>query len=324
MSAPKRALRPARYTVGWMTVLACELAAAIAALDEEHGKVTIPGDPNTYVVGTIGQHHVVISCSAEAGVNPASTCATHMMRSFSNMRFCLLVGIGGGVPSAKHDVRLGDVVISRPGNAYGGVAFYDAAKMTDGGLTPTGHLNRPPDVLRNAVTYLEAQRLRGDRTFEALLAQMSANEPDMLVDDGLQDELYDASDLQTRIERPLRKSSTPEMHYGLIASGSWVIKSSGSRRADLLERVKGDVLCFEMEAAGLMNILPCLVIRGISDYCDSHKNDGWHHHASYTAASYAKWLLTAVDADDVNTAETALVATGKQGQTHPNDVRAYN
>lgn len=52
-----------------------------------------------------------------------------------------------------------------------------------------------------------------------------------------------------------------------------------------------DVLCFEMEAAGLMNHFPCLVIRGICDYSDSHKNKEWQGYAVMAAAVYAKDLL---------------------------------
>ena len=52
-----------------------------------------------------------------------------------------------------------------------------------------------------------------------------------------------------------------------------------------------DVLCFEMEAAGLMNHFPCLVIRGICDYSDSHKNKEWQGYTAMTAAAYAKDLL---------------------------------
>jgi nucleoside phosphorylase len=51
------------------------------------------------------------------------------------------------------------------------------------------------------------------------------------------------------------------------------------------------VLCFEMEAAGLANRFPCLVIRGICDYSDSHKNKRWQGYAAMTAAAYAKDLL---------------------------------
>ena len=54
------------------------------------------------------------------------------------------------------------------------------------------------------------------------------------------------------------------------------------------------MLCFEMEAAGLMNQLPCLVIRGICDYSDSHKNKLWQGYAALTAAAYAKRLLSVV------------------------------
>jgi nucleoside phosphorylase len=32
-------------------------------------------------------------------------------------------------------------------------------------------------------------------------------------------------------------------------------------------------VCIEMEAAGLMDWFPCLVIRGIYDYADLYKND---------------------------------------------------
>jgi nucleoside phosphorylase len=52
-----------------------------------------------------------------------------------------------------------------------------------------------------------------------------------------------------------------------------------------------DVICFEMEAAGLMDILPCLPIRGICDYADSHKSDGWQRYAAAVAAAYARELL---------------------------------
>jgi nucleoside phosphorylase len=54
------------------------------------------------------------------------------------------------------------------------------------------------------------------------------------------------------------------------------------------------ILCFEMEAAGLMNQLPSLVIRGICDYSDSHKSKNWQGYAALTAAAYGKLLLSVV------------------------------
>jgi nucleoside phosphorylase len=59
------------------------------------------------------------------------------------------------------------------------------------------------------------------------------------------------------------------------------------------------VLCFEMEAAGLMDTIPCLVVRGICDYSDTHKNDVWQGHAAAVAAAYAKELLEVVPATDI-------------------------
>ena len=75
------------------------------------------------------------------------------------------------------------------------------------------------------------------------------------------------------------------VHYGLIASGNKLIKDALLRDALIAEK---DVLCFEMEAAGLMNHFPCLVIRGICDYSDSHKNKEWQ---GYAAMAYSKDLL---------------------------------
>ncbi|KAF3936273.1 hypothetical protein ABW19_dt0206785 [Dactylella cylindrospora] len=56
--------------------------------------------------------------------------------------------------------------------------------------------------------------------------------------------------------------------------------------------------CFEMEAAGLAEVIQCLVIRGICDYSDSHKNKQWQGYAAATAAAYAKELLLTIPASE--------------------------
>ena len=60
------------------------------------------------------------------------------------------------------------------------------------------------------------------------------------------------------------------VYYGLIASADKLMKDAIARDQLIKEH---DILCFEMEAAGLMNNFPCVAIRGICDYSDSHKND---------------------------------------------------
>jgi nucleoside phosphorylase len=108
-----------------------------------------------------------------------------------------------------------------------------------------------------------------------------------------QDDKPDCStcDHDERVDREPRATKAPQIHYGLIASGNQVMKDAQTR--DFIAR-ETDILCFEMEAAGLMDQLSCLVIRGISDYCDSHKNKQWQGYAALAAAAYAKDLLAAV------------------------------
>ncbi|KAM0252835.1 hypothetical protein ACHAQJ_007520 [Trichoderma viride] len=262
-------------------------------------------DPNMYATGSINGHNVVIACAGEAGPAAANHCATHLIQTFPQVKIGLLSGIGLGVPSQKADIRLGDVLVSRPGQRHGGVVYYDAGKLTEDGFEPTGHLDRPPLPLRNATAYLEMNMGLGDTQFWDYLRNV---EPAHLVSTtGLSDILYEAGNLEKQISREPRRD--PMIHYGLITSGSWVIKSSGSKRDDLIKQMQGDVLCFEMEACGLMNTFPCLVVRGVSDYCDSHKNDGWHKFASTTAACYCKCLLDLLSPEHIEHEPTAASVT---------------
>ncbi|KAJ4253429.1 hypothetical protein NW762_010587 [Fusarium torreyae] len=95
-----------------------------------------------------------------------------------------------------------------------------------------------------------------------------------------------------------RKTREMRVHYGLIASGSQVIKDA-TFRDEINSHLGGNVRCFEMEAAGLMNNFPCLVIRGICDYADSYKNKDWQEHAAIVAAAFAKDLLQYVQPSDI-------------------------
>jgi nucleoside phosphorylase len=97
-------------------------------------------------------------------------------------------------------------------------------------------------------------------------------------------------------------------HYGTIASGNQVVKDATVR--DQLGR-EFNALCVEMEAAGLMNDFPCIVIRGICDYADSHKNDGWQKYAAITAAAYAKELLAHISPEQTSLEKPIQEVVGK-------------
>jgi hypothetical protein len=64
-----------------------------------------------------------------------------------------------------------------------------------------------------------------------------------------------------------------------------------------------------MEAAGLMDDFPCIVIRGISDYSDDHKHDGWQSYAAVVAAAYAKDLLRVIEPEQVDEMELVVEVT---------------
>jgi hypothetical protein len=83
------------------------------------------------------------------------------------------------------------------------------------------------------------------------------------------------------------------IHFGNIASSNQLQLSAIERKRVQREH---DAVCFEIEAAGVMNEYPCVVVRGICDYADSHKNKGWQNYAAATAAAYAKGLLDMIPA----------------------------
>ncbi|RYO88653.1 hypothetical protein DL764_008704 [Monosporascus ibericus] len=88
-----------------------------------------------------------------------------------------------------------------------------------------------------------------------------------------------------------RKEDSPCIHYGIIGSANTLVISS-EKRNELYE--KHQVICFEMESAGVMGNYQALVIRGVCDYADSHKNKKWQKYAAATAAAYAKEVLLLV------------------------------
>ena len=87
------------------------------------------------------------------------------------------------------------------------------------------------------------------------------------------------------------------IYYGLIASANQLMNDALLR--DKLSEDNG-MLCFEMEAAGLMNHFLCLVIRGVWDYSDTQRNKEWQGYAAMTAAAYAKDILCRIAPNKVD------------------------
>jgi nucleoside phosphorylase len=309
---------PALYNVGWICALSTELVAAREFLDDEHDppEFISQHDNNTYILGRMGKHQVVIAAlpDAEYGTNAAANVARDMLHSFPNVRIGLMVGIGGGAPSTRNDIRMGDIVVSSASGNHGGVFQYDFGKtIQEQNFVQTGILNRPPTLLRTAVTTIKTiHKADGHQIHATVDATISckprlkrefsrpAEEDDRLYRAEFLHQLGEGScetlcgsDAVNMVSRPTRgeEEDNPTIHYGLIASANQLMKDANVR--DTISE-RNNVLCFEMEAAGLMNHFPCLVIRGICDYADSHKSKRWQGYAAMVAAAYAKELLARV------------------------------
>ncbi|KAN0071600.1 Nucleoside phosphorylase domain containing protein [Elaphomyces granulatus] len=246
---------PKDYTVGWICVIVPEYARELSS-----------GDNNDYTLGEIGGHNVVIATlsDGEYGVSSAATVARDMLHSFPNIRIGLIVGISGCAPSEKNDIRLGDIVVGASRDGTGSVFQYEIQELL---------LNR---------IFEPAPSFGHDRPYQNQVLHPLNNESSCARSCG-----NDATKLIIRPEQT-EDEDNPMIHYGLIASGNNLMKDALLRDMLIAEK---DVLCFEMEAAGLMNHFSCLVIRGICDYSDSHKNKEWQGYAAMAAAAYTNDLL---------------------------------
>ncbi|KAI1879108.1 hypothetical protein JX265_003285 [Neoarthrinium moseri] len=288
------------YTTAVICAMGFEMSAVRFMLDgEEHPSLPRqPGDQNQYVLGQMSGHNVVLAwLPAVQGKGAAAVVATNLERTFPSLQWRFMVGIGGGVPNTKEDIRLGDVVVSTPDGRHGGVVQYDLGKDTDSGFILKGFLKAPPSYMTTAVVKMQSDHFVRENKVEEFVATLVQRHRRLQVyqrPPAETDVLFDDPDDRSQISmRQARQGSGPEIHYGLIASGDRVMRSAIKRDSEV-ENI-GGILCFEMEAAGLATEYSCIVIRGISDYADSHKNDTWQHYAAAAAAACTKELLTYIE-----------------------------
>jgi hypothetical protein len=237
---------------------------------------------------------------------------------------------------------LGDVVVSSPGYDNSGVFQYDYGHALQGkGFKTTGHLNQPPMAVQTAMNGLKADHDLEKHGIEDAVEKILSKFPKLRTayqrPDDRSDRLYRpeylhvgddsdscskncGNDASNQVERDERSEGDKvKIHHGLIASGNTLVKDACLR--DELAR-KNDVLCFEMEAAGLMNQFPCLVVRGICNYCDTHQNTAWQGYAALTAAAYAGQLLRRIRRGRVD-AENKLSESISKGEVARGAIVSY-
>jgi nucleoside phosphorylase len=279
-----------------------------------------PNDQNVYVLGSIGRHNIAVAFLRSGGyeLRTSADVARDLMNSFPSIQFSLLVGIGGGIPSSDRDIRLGDVVVAQPSAISGGVIQYELDSASSGGrFVQSGILKPPPRFLSTALMWLketyEVERSRITEFLFTIENKSTGSDAKHFIRPNQEDCLYQADyshrgpmldtcvscDRSKLIPRPPRDAGdlrNPKVHFGQVASFNGELRDGKLR--DQLARDSG-VCCVEKGAAGLMGEFRCLVIRGISDYADSHKNRRWQRYAAAAAAALAKDLLSMISHHEV-------------------------
>ncbi|CAJ0547471.1 Ff.00g042250.m01.CDS01 [Fusarium sp. VM40] len=297
------------------------------------------GDTNSYTLGIIDHHHVVLVHMPGMGTRHAGPVATHCRATFPKICLVLIVGICGGVPFLNNgaEVLLGDVAISE------GLVIYDFGRQyPDGFVRKNSTLEsarKPPAEILGFLAKLKGrngQRTLNERTQVHMgtlrrelgtLAVYPGASKDILFDSkyrhkhhssacaecslsetplgmvceqsralSCEDVKCDSAHLITRQRQKdmLRNSQDqqgsycPVIHIGRFASGDKVMKSGEDR--DAIARSES-IIAFEMEGAGVWDNMPCVIIKGVSDYADSHKDKRWQGFAAATAAACMKAFL---------------------------------
>ncbi|KAL2813913.1 nucleoside phosphorylase domain-containing protein [Aspergillus granulosus] len=298
-----REIRPESITVAIFCSLLDEVTAVRYSLDEEF--VCCPRAAHAkyvYNYGRIGHHAVVIARPFDTGPIKAARVAATVSFQFPNVRNAVLVGTGGGIPYPA-DIRLGDIAVSMPGKDHPGVIQYDFGKYEETEFVLIDKLDMPSKSLLSADKSVQRDKNMQNGDLGGILGDIIAKSgfkrpttADTLFH-GSFDHVNSGSDCSacrvkgsTKIvPRPQRRHQHPVVHRGLILSGSGVVRNPRDR--DILRRGHNNAICFETEAAGIVNEIPCIVVRGISNYADTHVQDGWHRYAAAASAAYCKALL---------------------------------
>lgn len=307
------------YTIGWVCDSIEGQLAALYMLDDKHEDLPYPVDgDNTYILGKIGGHNAVVACPLKSrnDKDDART-TTQMMSNFPNIAICLMIGTGSSI-SPK--VRLGDAVVSWSHIGYPTVLQRNM--KNDEPMKRTGPLSNLPGALLTALTKFQADTLSHYQVLNHInYVQTREDIPRNFIKSHLPEDLLFKSDYNhiSRIpdsshknneegycqlcdksmivDRPPSKNNFG-IHYGLIASVNRAVIDANLRKK--LKECHTDITCVDTEVANIIHDeFPCIFIRGICDYADSHKNKAWQGYAAVTAAACAKVLLTALPVREV-------------------------
>ncbi|OQE34391.1 hypothetical protein PENCOP_c018G09018 [Penicillium coprophilum] len=316
MDKPGELPRRQDFRVGWIAALQKEYLAAQQVLDvhyEDYEVSRHASDVNNYTFGRIGKHYVVIANlpTGLIGTHSASAVANSLTNTFPLIRFALMVGIAGGAPTEKNDVRLGDVIIGTRMVPYSFIRQRHDGRENIGDTIVFSH-----DLL-STTNAVQAKISEGTVELDNIITSRfntteahieSSKRPDAGSDRLYQSDYIHAKSCDClnahsnypdiQVQREERKFYEKiKVHYGPIGSADIVLIDANER--DRLSE-KFNLLGFEMESAGIcLAKLPILPVRGICDYADSHKSKQWQGYAAAVAAVYARCLLQSVSSGEL-------------------------
>lgn len=289
------------------------------------------GDLNFYRTGRIDKYNVVLAHLPEMGKRSAASVASTLLISFPGVDFTILTGICGGVPFSSSDTELilGDTIISSRVAEYDFGKLYPDGFQQRVPFTDT--LGRADRDIRSFLSALKTRRLQSDfqERHVNYLTHLKTLDERWNYPGAAQDQLFQTSyrhkhqhqtwetrcicidckssedpvcgkalesgcdklgctDQLIKRTRLTARNPSPRIHFGALGSGDTVMKS-GEHRNQLAKRT--GVIGFEMEGVGICDSLRCIIIKGICDYADNHKNKTWQEYAAASAASCTKAFL---------------------------------
>ena len=171
MADVTKAAKRAGFSIAIICAIREERDAVMEMLDDkwdesEYDKV--PGDDNTYNMGLIGRHKVVVVRLPGMGPREAANSAASFRISFPNITLGLVVGICGGIPKETESgpVMMGDVILSKEIFDFTHAGQYDNSTRPKD--TIADRFGRPNREIRGFLATLEGKRDR-----EALKDQTS-------------------------------------------------------------------------------------------------------------------------------------------------------
>jgi hypothetical protein len=184
MASPvKRRLNHGAYIIALICPLEVEISAARYMLDEEHERLPKDKhDTNSYILGRLNEHSVVITSLPEGsqGNVSAATVTIYLARTFPAIELRLLVGIREGMPSEKNDIRLSDVIISTPLGTSGGVIKYNLGKQTPTRFERKRFLCPPPTEWRSVMISMKSDHRTKLNRIREFLSEMLEKFPQLV------------------------------------------------------------------------------------------------------------------------------------------------